>query len=129
MAYFNTIGTTVLPSIQNGSNFTSAPAGTTFDPAGVSVSIKGNVGDIIEVDLKQKIAYQLLGGVPGPLGPTPEALRQLMDAMSDFKIISYDQDLFQQYDQFNHEDQSLDDYAGQRDGMTVLRTGNPAIPS
>jgi hypothetical protein len=40
------------------------PVGTAFDPADIEVRMTGNMGDIIEVDLKDMIARSLLG-LPG----------------------------------------------------------------
>ena len=39
----------------------STPIGTFFDDEPVNVSVVGNMGDIIKVDLKLLVAYKLLG--------------------------------------------------------------------
>jgi hypothetical protein len=53
----------VLPSLaeQRIDTPASAPVGTAFDPIDVAVSLVGNMGDVIEVDLKDLIARRILG--------------------------------------------------------------------
>jgi hypothetical protein len=86
-----------LPSAKpEGSNYTAAVAGTVFDPDTVKLDVKGNVGDIIEVDMKRRIAYQLCKEtfVESRLPADDSAkVKKLLESgmISGFKIIAFDE--------------------------------------
>jgi hypothetical protein len=48
----------------SGYSYTAAPAGTAFDPDSIALAYTGNLGDIIEVDLRDLAARKLLN-IPG----------------------------------------------------------------
>lgn len=71
----------------------SAPAGTAFDPEPVPVKVEGNMGDVIEVDLKRRAAFALLGITLVPPDKestlddtTRQALTTLMKGMEGFSL-------------------------------------------
>jgi len=82
-----------VPTQGNGTNgangVVAAPAGTAFDPAEVKVEITdGRLGDVIEVDLKRRAAYALLGISTIPPASQsqldPQEVKQLMQHMGSF---------------------------------------------
>jgi hypothetical protein len=74
------------------------PIGTYFDPEPVVVKVEGNLGDVIEVDLKRMIAHELLGlPKPGPkLTDAEKALinqknaqiQEIIDNIDNFNFVA-----------------------------------------
>ena len=56
----------------DAAGYTAAPAGTMFNSAPFNVTVEGRMGDVIEVDLKEKVADQVARKLLN-LGTTPEA--------------------------------------------------------
>jgi len=90
-------------SIANPGSEFKGTIGTAFDPEHVNVSVTGNMGDVIEVELKKIIAYALLK-LPAPgtnltqeqkdlIASKSEDIKSLMDNMHDFKFLPSDGEL------------------------------------